>query len=140
MLSENALVLNGDSFCIFDVFKLIKFHDNHKADVTLVSKYCVDNLRYGMFSLDGDIVKKFDEKIDQSIGGYISVGFYCINIKILRENLEVNNSFEYDLMPKWLNEKKKIFSLRVDGEFIDIGTPESLQQAEQFIKSHLTSL
>ena len=140
VLSENVLVLNGDSLCIFDVCKLIKLHNNYKADLTLVSKYCDDNSRYGMFSLDGDIVKKFDEKNDQSTGGYISVGFYCMNIKILREKLETNNSFEYDLMPKWINEKKKIYSLRVDEEFIDIGTPESLKQAEQFIKSHSTSL
>ena len=139
-LSENVLVLNGDSICIFDIFKLIKFHQNHKADLTLVSKYSVGNSRYGIFSLDGDVVKKFDEKIDQSIGGYISVGFYCISTKILHGNSEVNTSFEYDLMPKWLNEKKKIYSLKVDGEFIDIGTPETLLQGKQFIKNHLLNL
>jgi NDP-sugar pyrophosphorylase family protein len=44
-------------------------------------------------------------------------------------------SIERDYFPKWLSEGRKIKVIPSDGPFIDIGTPESLEKAADFIKS-----
>jgi D-glycero-alpha-D-manno-heptose 1-phosphate guanylyltransferase len=138
LISENFIALNGDSLSLFDINKLLQSHENNEADFTLVSKYSSDNKRYGALSLDGDVVKKFKEKSDKELGGFFSVGFYCLNKNILSDfNHNEKLSLEYDFLPKWLSEGRKIYTHKINDSFIDIGLPETLAEGSNFVKNNI---
>ena len=50
-------------------------------------------------------------------------------------------SIEYDLFPKLIEKGAKLFVVEVaDAPFIDIGTPETLVEAESFVRTHFGAM
>jgi D-glycero-alpha-D-manno-heptose 1-phosphate guanylyltransferase len=95
-----------------------------------------DTSRYGTFQLgpEGDL-KCFSEK--RSGSGLINAGVY-----FLRGNLPAKFptyrplSFEMDVFPHLLAQGVKIQVCSVDTPFLDIGTEDTLNQADEFITLH----
>lgn len=130
--SENFLVLNGDSYCDFSAEKLLDMHSANNASATmwLVRK---DNCeRYGTVKVDerGNVLD-FSEKSDLKTSGLINAGIYCFT----RETAEVIPSgqavsMELEILPNLAGHG--LFAVQGTGPFIDIGTPESYAESEDF--------
>ena len=130
--SEIILVMNGDSYCDFDLKEFVEFHFNKKANASLIVSYVSDTSRYGSVKLDSnDAIIGFDEKKQGSGPGWINGGIYILNRSLLFDIPEDTTvSLEKEVFPNWI--KKSFYGYKSDGGFIDIGTPESYKQAEQF--------
>jgi D-glycero-alpha-D-manno-heptose 1-phosphate guanylyltransferase len=130
--SEAVLIMNGDSYIDvkLDSFADWFFSENRQAALLLTEVN--DTSRYGRIGLDKN--KKIDffaEKCDKSGPGLINAGIYIINKSLIRTIPSGKPySLERDLFPKLAG--GELFGFCTAGKFIDIGTPESYSNAEQF--------
>jgi NDP-sugar pyrophosphorylase family protein len=131
----NVIILNGDSFCYFDIPNLVKQHHLNSADIT-ISVLGTDNPeRYGLISFNKNMkIDKFVEKTKdyRKKINYINAGVYVIKkylIKKIDDKKPV--SLEKDFFPEILHKNIQAFIIE-NKKFIDIGTPESLNEADFF--------
>lgn len=73
--NETFMVTYGDGLADIDIRKLITFHRSHGKLVTLTAVR--PSARFGELQLNGDVVKKFEEK-PQLDEGWINGGFFVI--------------------------------------------------------------
>ncbi|MBS0625105.1 MAG: NTP transferase domain-containing protein [Verrucomicrobia bacterium] len=133
-LSQSTLlVLNGDTFFDLPFTSLLNFHLEKKAELTIAARKVEDRSRYGSLQLDSSgRIQGYLEKSSSSGSGYISGGVYLIQRSLLDSIEPCPLSIETDLFPQWLSHKT--YAYVHEGTFIDIGTPESYQTAQQLLK------
>lgn len=130
--SEDVLIMNGDSFFECDLQSFYNFHLNKGANVSIILKQINDTSRYGRVRVDKNSqVVNFEEKRENRGHGFINGGIYFIKksfILKIPKNKQV--SFEKEIFPSWIG--KGMYGFESKGRFIDIGTPESYEKAQEF--------
>lgn len=134
--SETILVMNGDSFCEVDFKKFWHFHLNKSSKASVVLSSVSNTSRFGTVKLKSDnSIIEFREKREGSKAGLVNAGIYLINISLLAGIPEGKKiSLEKDVFPTWIG--KGLYGYINNNNFIDIGTPESYAQAEQFLAKY----
>jgi D-glycero-D-manno-heptose 1,7-bisphosphate phosphatase len=127
LLQEDFFVLNGDTLFDVNLASLATSPGENKMALRLVP----DAGRYGSASLDGSRVVGFLEKGIQG-EGLINGGVLHLSRASLGLLPPGKSSIESDLLPK-LAEAGRLHSYRSDSFFIDIGIPESLEEAQASI-------
>ena len=132
--TEHILVLNGDSFIRVDLPKLFKTHHKYQSYLTLGLAKVSDVSRYGEVKTNQDgLVINFSEKsVENTYSGKINAGVYLFRRSTI-ENIPQGKviSLEKEIFPQLVNEQK-VMSITFEEKFIDIGTPSSYQQSQQF--------
>lgn len=126
-----ALILNGDSFCEFDLHALENFHQQHRAQASMVLTHVDDCSRFGSVVTQEDgRVTSFIEKSAAGGPGCINAGVYLVNRDLLTQIPPGRIlSLEKDIFPNWIGHG--FFGFRCDTSlFIDIGTPQSFRCAQ----------
>jgi D-glycero-alpha-D-manno-heptose 1-phosphate guanylyltransferase len=135
--SENAFVLNADTFFGVDFLKLYSVHENKKAACTLALKPMKTFDRYGAVDLNEDkqITGFSEKKYHQE--GLINGGVYLLQVKsFLHQRFPEIFSFEKDYLEKeYLH--KDIFGMISEAYFIDIGIPEDYNRAQTELRLNL---
>jgi len=128
---EAWLVLNGDSLIFADVTELAD--ELGDADGVMVTRAAPDTTRYGSVRTDATgRITDFEEK--QPGAGHINGGIYLLRHSVLESFPETRPlSLEREVFPNLLNEKNGLRGHPVEAAFLDIGTPETLPQAEAFV-------
>lgn len=134
---EWILVANGDSLCLNGLPDLINLLSQKDLAGGILGVYQADTSRYGSLEIgeDGQL-KAFREK--QPGSGYVNAGVYLFNKSALRR-LGVSGvlSIEQDIIPHLLDQGRRLVTIRLtNSPFLDIGTPETVVQAADFIKTH----
>jgi D-glycero-alpha-D-manno-heptose 1-phosphate guanylyltransferase len=81
--------------------------------------------------MNGRIVGFLEKKyLDE---GFINGGIYCLNKHIFHPELPAAFSFEKEILEKEIV-NRKIYGLRSEGYFIDIGIPEDYARAQDDFK------
>ncbi|MBS1739135.1 MAG: nucleotidyltransferase family protein [Bacteroidetes bacterium] len=129
-VSDNIVVLNGDTFFDVDLNQLIAFHLMKNASTTLALKEMRQFERYGSVTVDeSDRILSFEEKKFQPYG-FINGGLYVVNKEsFLQKALPLKFSFEKDYLETFVQEGK-FFGQKNKGYFIDIGVPDDYAQAQ----------
>jgi D-glycero-alpha-D-manno-heptose 1-phosphate guanylyltransferase len=128
--SSDFLVLNGDSFVEADFESLLRFHRGHGGLVTMAVVRVPNAQRYGTVRVEtGGRVNGFAEKTGSSSPGLVNAGLYLFQHGVLEHIPEVPASLERDVFPGILG--LGVFTLELDGMFIDIGTPEDYAKAQE---------
>lgn len=130
--SEDILVTNGDSFLDTDLKKFLEFHIEKNANGTIILTEVSDTSRYGRVELDENeqIVGFWEKKKNGGIG-FVNGGIYLFKRSLLLEIPDKEYvSFEKDIFPIWIG--KSFFGFKTKGKFIDIGSPQSYKEAEEF--------
>ena len=126
---RKAVVLNGDTFFNIGNNKLIDFHNEVKADISLALKPMIDFDRYGSVDINeqGRILKFIEKK--HLLKGLINGGVYLINKNIF-DNLDLPEvfSFEKEIL-EGKTSQLNIYGLPFDDYFIDIGIPSDFEKA-----------
>ncbi len=132
--SNLCLVMNGDSFINIDLNDFLEWHLSHRYKSSIVLKRMLKPIRYGSVELDHQgIIKSFCEKSDETGPGWINAGVYLLSRSLLKSlPRDQSLSLERQVIPFWL--KHKLGGYCSNARFIDIGTPESLKQAEKFFE------
>lgn len=125
------LLLNGDSLFEFNLRALVQDPaDDFVARLAL--RTVPDPARFGAVEVDGEVVVGFREK-DPDLKGpaLINGGVYLVNRSIL-ELIEGPCSIEQDVFPKLIS-AGQLRGRKFDGYFLDIGLPDTYDQAKQEI-------
>jgi D-glycero-alpha-D-manno-heptose 1-phosphate guanylyltransferase len=133
---DHFLAVNGDSMAPFRLADL-QVAVKAGADAAMVGVRVQDTGRFGSLKLgsDGTLIG-FREKENSRGSGWINAGIYFLNPALLPERGNIRPaSIERDYFPLWLEGGKRIAVVPSNGPFIDIGTPESLAAAADFIRT-----
>ncbi|WKZ57787.1 MAG: nucleotidyltransferase family protein [Bdellovibrionota bacterium] len=134
--SDPMLVLNGDSYCAADLNAFLSAHQQAKARASIYLTRVNNTSRYGCVrvSQNGSIVG-FEEKGASQGAGLINAGIYLIQ-KELIQSLPKGKaiSLEREVFPSLLGDRFVGFEGPHD-IFIDIGTPDSYQQADALFRT-----
>lgn len=132
LLEERFLALNGDVLADLDLGALVRAHEGHRARASLGLYPVEDASAYGLVRSDEDgRILEFIEKPPPSEGaegGEINAGVYVLERSIL-ELIPPGGpvSIERDVFPRLVGDG--LFGLRLEGYWMDIGTPERYLQA-----------
>lgn len=134
--TEYLLVMNGDSYVDFELNSFVSWHNQKRAEASLLLTRVKDVSRYGRVVINEDeSVELFEEKGRFSGADYISTGVYLFKKNILVSIPEkVNYSLEKDFFPNLIT-NHKLYGMKVKCKFIDIGTPKSFENAKSFFKN-----
>lgn len=136
---EYVLILSGDHIYKMNYNEMLKFHKSKGADLTVahIDVPLEEASRFGILNTMSDLsVSEFVEKPEKPISTKASMGIYIFNwsqLKIYLEKCEnaedTSYDFGKDVIPMMLADGKKIFAYPFKGYWKDVGTIESLWQA-----------
>lgn len=136
---DYVLILSGDHIYKMDYSKMLSHHKACDADATIavLPVPMKEASRFGIMNTDetGRIVE-FEEKPEHPKSNLASMGIYIFNWKQLRKMLVAdmddpnsNHDFGKDIIPAMLNENKRLFAYQFKGYWKDVGTVDSLWEA-----------
>lgn len=133
------LVMNGDTFCRFDLELLFRKHSAARARATLWLAPPLESDRFGSVELDPEgRILAFREK-EPGRPALANAGVYLVGRSLVNDIPEGQNlSIERDLFPAAVGHG--LFGVAGESPFVDIGTPESLAAAEQLLGPDLERL
>jgi NDP-sugar pyrophosphorylase family protein len=132
---EWVLVANGDGLILEGISDLLALTADAGVDGGLLGVDVEDAGRYGSLQFDQTMrLTGFNEKVPGR--GTINAGLYLFRRDCLeRHKIEHPSSIERDLFPLLITEDANLRVIRVaSAPFIDIGTPESLREADEFVR------
>lgn len=134
------LVMNGDSLVFTPLAPLNDYLSDPTVDGAIVGLQMADASRYGSLVCNerGDLIC-FAEK--RSGAGIINGGIFLLRHSLIEKfPKKAPLSFEKEVFPALLADGVHFKVHTVDAPFLDIGTPESLPQAEEFILHNASQL
>lgn len=136
---EYVVILSGDHIYKMDYSDMLKFHKGNKADVTIA---CIkvpmsEASRFGIVVADKDnMITEFQEKPKQPKSDYASMGIYIFTYSLLRQALiddakddKSDHDFGKNVLPTLLGAGKRLFAYPFQGYWKDVGTVQSLWEA-----------
>ena len=136
---EYVVVLSGDHIYKMDYADMIKFHKEHDAACTIavIDVSLEEASRFGILNTNEDgSIYEFEEKPAHPKSTNASMGIYVFSWKKLRkyliedaENENSSNDFGKDVLPAMLNAGERMFAYPFEGYWKDVGTVESLWDA-----------
>lgn len=142
---EYVLILSGDHIYKMNYAKMLAHHKECKADATIavIDVPLKEASRFGIMNTDetGRIVE-FEEKPAEPKSTLASMGIYIFTWKQLRKmlvadmkNPDSHHDFGKDIIPTMLNDGKNLVAYEFKGYWKDVGTIDSLWEANMDLLS-----
>ncbi|MDR0819593.1 MAG: glucose-1-phosphate adenylyltransferase [Oscillospiraceae bacterium] len=145
---EYVLILSGDHVYKMDYSKMLAFHKDKEADLTIaVIRVPLEEAgQFGIMNTDESLrITEFEEKPKQPKSNLASMGIYIFSWKKLRmylmrdeETESSEHDFGKDIIPSYISGKENVFAYKFDGYWKDVGTIGSLWQANMDMLSGMT--
>ena len=129
---QYVLILSGDHIYKMDYAKMLEYHKETGADVTIsVLEVSMDEAsRFGIMNVDDhDQICEFEEKPAHPKSNLASMGVYLFTWEKLRQYLiqdeadpTSSNDFGKNIIPTMLEQGEKLFAYRFQGYWKDVGT------------------
>ncbi len=136
---EYVLILSGDHIYKMDYADMLAAHKAKGADLTVavLNVSLKEASRFGIMNTNKDgTIYEFEEKPEKPKSTLASMGIYIFTYKELRkyliEDAKDENSkhdFGMNIIPAMLGDDKKLYAYEFAGYWKDVGTVESLWQA-----------
>ncbi|MBQ7975344.1 MAG: glucose-1-phosphate adenylyltransferase [Clostridia bacterium] len=136
---KNVLILSGDHIYKMDYAKMLKAHRKTEAAVTIAVMPVPweEASRFGIMNVDENgYITEFAEKPKEPKSNLASMGIYIFNYEKLKKYLEDDeanpesaNDFGKNIIPAMLEAGEKMVSFSFDGYWKDVGTVQSLWEA-----------
>ena len=136
---DYVLVLSGDHIYKMDYDKMLADHKANSADATIavLPVSWKEASRFGIMNVDDESrIIEFEEKPAEPKSNLASMGIYIFNWKLLRKELiedakreGSSHDFGHDIIPSMLNQDKRLYAYRFEGYWKDVGTIDSLWEA-----------
>lgn len=133
-----VVVVNGDSLVMSGIERLLRLREDN-VNGGLLGVEMQDASRYGRLQVDGNArLIGFQEKVPGH--GLINGGVYLFRKNFLLEEVaDAPQSIEYDILPSLLFRGANLSVIDAgSAPFIDIGTQDTLAQAEHFVTEFLS--
>ena len=132
-LPEAFVVVMGDTLMDIDFEKVIRFHQEHQAMVTIALTEVSNPSEYGIVGLgQGSRIVRFKEKPTPSevFSNLINAGVYVIQREAFRYVPEATKfDFSKNLFPKLMELGHPLYGVKLHGMWKDIGRPRDLLDA-----------
>lgn len=137
---EYVLILSGDHIYKMNYAKMLQSHKENNADATIavIEVPMKEASRFGIMNTEPETgrIVEFEEKPAEPKSNLASMGIYIFNWKLLRKmlvadmkNEESSHDFGKDIIPALLNDDKRLFAYKFKGYWKDVGTIDSLWEA-----------
>ena len=136
---EYVVVLSGDHIYKMDYSDMVERHKAAGAACTIsvMEVPWADAPRFGIMNVDGeDMITEFEEKPKEPKSNLASMGIYVFTWQVLRKYLEADeadphseNDFGKNVIPAMLRDGQRMAAYRFSGYWKDVGTLESLWDA-----------
>ncbi len=136
---DYVLVLSGDHIYKMDYSRMLEYHIEKEAAATIAVREVPWNeaSRFGIMNTDADsVIVEFEEKPKNPRSNKASMGVYVFTWDKLRQylledekNTKSSNDFGKNIIPNLLNNGEKLVAYSFDGYWKDVGTIESLWEA-----------
>lgn len=147
---DYVLILSGDHIYSMDYSKMLAFHKKHNASVTIgtIRVPWEEASRFGLMVTDDAMrITKFQEKPKKPESNLASMGIYIFNRTVLEEYLRADakdetseHDFGKNVIPAMLNDNIPLYAYPFEGYWKDVGTIESLWQANMDLLADEPSL
>lgn len=147
---QYVVILSGDHIYKMDYAKMLDFHKEKGSSCTIavIDVELSEASRFGiMFADDNDAVYDFVEKPKEPKSTLASMGIYIFDYPVLKKYLIENamdetatKDFGKNIIPALLENKEPIYAYRFDGYWKDVGTIDSLWEANMDLLSPTVSL
>jgi mannose-1-phosphate guanylyltransferase/phosphomannomutase len=132
-LDDTFLVISGDALCDVDLTRLVDFHREKKASVTIGLKSVDNPLEFGIVVTDEEgRVERFLEKPSwgQVFSDTINTGIYVLEPEVLK-HVPTDRPYDFskELFPLLLEMGRPIYGCVLDGYWQDIGNLDQFRQA-----------
>ena len=138
-----VVILSGDHIYKMNYSRMLKAHKAAKADATIavIEVPWAEASRFGIMNTnEKSEITEFDEKPDKPKSNLASMGVYIFNWDVLKLKLEEDEAdphsshdFGKNIIPKLLGENKKLIAYHFQDYWKDVGTIESLWEANMDI-------
>ncbi len=142
-----VLILSGDHIYKMDYQLMLEHHLNSNADITIGATEVPleEASRFGILEYDNhNRVLSFTEKPKNPKSNLASMGIYIFSTDVLEELLEKASDEDIDfgknIIPKSINMNKVVSMYNFGGYWRDVGTVESLYQANMDLVDNPTFL
>ncbi len=136
---DYVLILSGDHIYKMDYSKMLDYHKEQGADATIavIDVSLEEAKRFGIMNTDKDLrINEFEEKPPKPKSTLASMGIYIFSYKVLKKYLTEDakledsaHDFGKNIIPAMLNSGKKLYAYPFDGYWRDIGTIDSIWDA-----------
>lgn len=136
LLRDEFLVIQGDAVAEVDYAKLLNFHREREADVTITTIRVRDPREFGIVETDeSGRITRFQEKprIEDAFSNQANAGFYLLK-KELFDNVPQGEPYDFSkqLFPALMAQDKKFFAWELSGYWVDIGRPQSYLEGNRY--------
>ncbi|MBE6958308.1 MAG: glucose-1-phosphate adenylyltransferase [Ruminococcaceae bacterium] len=136
---DYVVVLSGDHIYKMDYAAMVDFHEKNEASCTIAVRTVPlkEASRFGILNTNPDnTIYEFEEKPKVPKSTNASMGIYVFNWEVLRaaliadeEDENSSNDFGKNIIPNLLNQGHKMMAYNFDGYWKDVGTIDSLWEA-----------
>ncbi len=136
---DYVVILSGDHIYKMDYSDMVAYHEKNNASCTIAVREVplAEASRFGILNTNPDnSIYEFEEKPAKPKSTNASMGIYVFNWSVLREalladeeNPKSSNDFGKNIIPSLLNAGHKMMAYRFDGYWKDVGTIDSLWEA-----------
>jgi len=140
---SNVLILSGDHIYKMPYGEMLEVHKESEAAITIAVMPVPweEASRFGIMNVDENgLIVEFEEKPANPKSNLASMGIYIFNYDILKKylvdderNSESSNDFGKNIIPEMLKNGEKMVSYRFEGYWKDVGTVQSLWEANMDI-------
>jgi D-glycero-alpha-D-manno-heptose 1-phosphate guanylyltransferase len=133
---EAWLILNGDSLVFADLAEAAALLGDPAVMGVVIGCAVEDASRYGTLAIgpNGELQGFLEKRPGK---GVINAGIYLLRDTLVRQFPDtLPLSFEQEVFPQMIARGLLLKVCAVSGPFLDIGTPESLKQAESFVNEN----
>ena len=130
--NDTILVMNSDLFTNIDYEDFYLHFKQNDADMSVAAVPYVVKVPYGVFNLEGRVIKGVTEK--PTISYYANAGIYLIKkerLDLIPENEFFNAT---DFMELLIAKGYKVIRYPISGYWIDIGQHDELERAREIAK------
>ncbi len=136
---DYVVILSGDHIYKMDYNAMVEYHEKNSASCTIAVRNVPlsEASRFGILNTNPDnSIYEFEEKPAKPKSTNASMGIYVFNWNVLREALQADeadpkssNDFGKNIIPNLLNAGHKMMAYPFDGYWKDVGTIDSLWEA-----------
>lgn len=137
--NEDVVMILGDNIFEDDFTEDIK---SFKSGAKIFAKEVSDPERFGVVKFDENMkAEKIIEKPQEYLSNFAVTGLYVYDKRVIEvaKNMKASNRGELEItdVNNWFLEKNELEVAKVNGEWLDAGTFDSLLKAQNFAKDKM---